>query len=136
MAIIKTINVLAPLLILCILSLYFHIFIGGNLMSKQKVVYNITMKSLSVILLLTTSLNLLACQFSVVEQDSRFYLVLKRIGDLPADKEKFAKKLRRGLQEVDVSSAEKEKRKVRVKVLYDSDDREKLEQIVKTRCTN
>jgi hypothetical protein len=106
-------------------------------MSKQKIVYNITMKSLSVILLLTTSLNLLACQFSIVEQDSKFFLVLKRVGELPSKKETIEQPLRRGLQEVKVKKAdEKEKINVRLRVIHDSNDRESLEKILKSRCPN
>ena len=97
--------------------------------------YNRDMKILLCIILLSTSLNLLACQFSVVEQEGRFYLVQKRIGDLPGEKEKFEKNLRRrGLQEVEVLNDKKEKRKVRVRVRYDSDERATLDKIVETRC--
>jgi hypothetical protein len=94
------------------------------------------MKSLSVILLLTTSLNLLACQFSIVEQDSKFFLVLKRVGELPDEKEKIKQRLRRGLQEVKVKKKdEKEDRSVRLRVIHDSNDRESLEKILRSRCS-
>jgi hypothetical protein len=104
-------------------------------------VYNDAMKSLSVIIMFLTSLNLLACPFSIVEQDSKFFLILKRIGELPNESELIDQKLRRGLQEVNVKKNNKgeskiERRKVRIRVLYDSVDRDVLEKVLKTRCSS
>ena len=94
------------------------------------------MKSLGVILLFTISLNLLACQFSIVEQGSKFFLVLKRVGELPNEKETIDKPLRRGLQEVKVKKTDnKEQRNIRLRVIHDSNEREPIEKILKSRCS-
>lgn len=95
------------------------------------------MKALPVLFVLILSLNATACPFSIIEQNDKFFLILKRVGELPGKKEHFTKDLRRGLQEVDVKEKDKkEVRKVRVRVIHDSDNREQLETILKSRCSS
>ena len=80
----------------------------------------------------------LACNATILEQDGRFFLAVKRVGDIPTKNEVHEKKLRRGFQEVNLSDKKdkekKEVRKSRLKIVYDSEDREVIEKMLKTRC--
>jgi len=98
------------------------------------------MKALITILLLFSTNITLACNATILEQDGRFFLAVKRVGDIPTKDEVPEKKLRRGFQEVNLSDKKdkekKEVRKSRLKIVYDSDDREVIEKMLKTRCPN
>lgn len=81
----------------------------------------------------------MACRFQMIKQNDKYLLVLKRIGEFPKiKKEKFSKELnRRGLQNLKVKDKEtNEERDVRVRVIYDSEKKETIERMVKTRCPN
>ena len=96
------------------------------------------MKALITILLLFSTNIALACNATILEQDGRFFLAVKRVGDIPTKNEVPEKKLRRGFQEVNLSDKKdkekKEVRKSRLKIVYDSEDREVIEKMLKTRC--
>jgi hypothetical protein len=102
------------------------------------------MKALITILLLFSTNIAVACNATILEQDGRFFLAVKRVGDIPTKNEVPEKKLRRGFQEVSLTEKENKKeekdketkkpRKARLKIVYDSDDREVIEKMLKTRC--
>jgi hypothetical protein len=76
-----------------------------------------------------------ACPFTMVEQDGRYLLIQKRLGEPPNIKEETAKPLnRRGLQEVKVKDKEGIERTARVRVIYDSDDKAEIQRIIDGRC--
>jgi hypothetical protein len=77
-----------------------------------------------------------ACPFSMVEQDGRFLLVQKRLGDPPSPDDKIAKPLnRRGLQEITIKDKSGEIRKARVRVIFDSADKAEIQRVVEGRCS-
>jgi hypothetical protein len=98
---------------------------------------------ITIIFLLTTNLAL-ACNASILEQDGKYFLAIKKVGDMPGEDEVSEKKFRRGLQEVSFSDKSeepndkeiKESRKSRIKIIYDSTDRKVIERMYKTRCLN
>ena len=102
------------------------------------------MKALFTILFIFSTNIALACNATILEQDGRFFLAVKRVGDIPTEDEVPDKKLRRGFQEVSLSDKKdkdkdtnsKTSRIARLKIVYDSDDREVIEKMLKTRCPN
>jgi len=96
------------------------------------------MKALLLLITLCSANFSLACDFSIIEQDGRYYLALKRIGALPGKDQKVKEKLRIGLQEVTVVNKEKEKQskdyEARLRVYYSSEKREEVERMLKLRC--
>ncbi len=72
----------------------------------------------------------------MVEQEGRYLLVQKRLGEPPRLEDEVAKPLnRRGLQEVKVKDKKTgEVRESRVRVIYDSDNKAEIERIVEGRC--
>jgi hypothetical protein len=103
-------------------------------------VYNVTMKALLTILFLLSTNFALACNATILEQDGKFFLAVKRVGDIPTENEVPEKKLRRGFQEISLvdkkDKESKEPRKARLRIVYDSDDRDVIEKMLKTRCPN
>ncbi len=101
------------------------------------------MKKLFALTIFLLSIKSLACNVTILEQDGKYFLAIKKVGELPSEDEVPEKKLRRGLQEIEVSKKKKEdsteeskSRKSRFKIIYDSEDRDVIERMLKTRCPN
>lgn len=106
------------------------------------------MKLLILIFALSFNGLALACNATILEQDGKYFLAIKKIGDFPSKDEKPDQKLRRGLQEVDIvakkdkkekteastENAKEESRKSRMKIIYDSSDKAVIERMLKARC--
>lgn len=98
-----------------------------------------SMKALLLFITLCSTSFCYACDFSIIEQDGRYYLALKRIGELPSKDQKVKEKLRIGLQEVTVVSKEDDKQSknhdARLRIYYSSEKREEVERMLKLRCS-
>lgn len=99
------------------------------------------MKKFLALTIFLLSINSFACNVTILEQENRYFLAIKKVGELPSEDEIPEKKLRRGLQEIEVSKKKKddssetsESRKSRFKIIYDSEDRDVIERMLKTRC--
>ena len=88
-----------------------------------------------IFLLFIISTQSFACQYSIIEQNGRFFLTNTLIGSAPSKHEKVDEELRQGLQEVTVSNKHTDKKEeARYRIIYQSDNRKEVEDMLKFRC--
>jgi hypothetical protein len=117
--------------------------------------YNYQMQKLILIFVLFVLSNpSFSCRYSIMEQNGRYFVYHKLVGDLPAKDEKISSDLTRGIRDVKVekkknqkleqedNSSEKtaetqkesEPREIRIRILFDSDSEESAKAILNGRC--